>query len=89
MPFPGCNPESGYRCDLRIDNKLVNLIPRHKKLQILSIRNSRERFEAMLGLLESKMTLLTQKDHPLDYVAVVIPQDYTINVTWRSTSRKG
>jgi hypothetical protein len=29
----------------------------------------------MLDLLESKMALLTQKDHPLDYVAIVIPQD--------------
>ncbi|MCI0489934.1 MAG: hypothetical protein L0229_25355, partial [Blastocatellia bacterium] len=74
-PFPGCNSESGYRCELVMDSNIVETITRQEKLQILNIRNSREQFEAMLGLLENKMESLTRKDHPLDYVAVVIPKD--------------
>lgn len=74
-PFPGCNQNLGYRCDLRMDSSLVETITRKESLDVLSIRNSRERFEVMLGLLVSKMDLLTRKDYPLDYVAVVIPND--------------
>src|SRR5262249_31077229 len=74
-PFPGCGQDVGYRCDLRMDNSLVEAITRKESLDVLNIRNSRERFEAMLGMLVSKMDLLTRKDYPLDYVAVVIPND--------------
>lgn len=71
-PFPGCQSDRGYRCELRTDKNLVELITRHENNQILGIRNSRERFEATLGLLESKLDLLTRKDHPLDYIALVL-----------------
>lgn len=58
-----------------MDDSLVEAITRKESLDVLSIRNSRERFEAMLGLLVNKMDLLTRKDYPLDYVAVVIPNE--------------
>ena len=36
---------------------------------------SRERFEKLLLILELKMRLLTQRDHPLDYVVLALPTD--------------
>jgi hypothetical protein len=44
-------------------------------VDVLAIRNKRQRFETLLGLLHQKLMLLTQRDHPLDYIAVVLPND--------------
>ncbi len=74
-PFPGCNAEQGFRFDLRTDPALTELLSRQEHTELLGIRNSRQRFERALGLLEEKMTLLTQRDHPLDYIVVVLPHD--------------
>lgn len=75
QPFPGCQADRGFRCDLSMDANTVELITRQESLQILGIKNQRQRFEAIVGLLQSKMEILTQKDHPLDYVVLVLPKD--------------
>ena len=46
-PFPGCRADRCYRCELVFDPKLVELITRSKHQDILSIRNSRQRFEKL------------------------------------------
>lgn len=74
-PFPGCKEDRGYRCELRTDDRIVELITRQESNEVLGIRNSRKRFEVMLNLLYGKMRLLCQRDHPLDYVSVVLPED--------------
>lgn len=74
-PFPGCQRDRGYRCDLRMDGSLTELVTRRESQELLGMRGSRQRFETMLGLLDAKMGLLTQKDHPLDYVLVTLPED--------------
>lgn len=74
-PFPGCKEDRGYRCELRMDNRIVELITQHESNEILGTRNGRKRFDLMLSLLQTKMRLLVQRDHPLDYVAVVLPED--------------
>jgi len=74
-PFPGCKEDRGYRSELRIDDRIVELITRHESNEILGMRNGRKRFELMLALLHSKMRLLVERDHPLDYIAVVLPED--------------
>ena len=68
LAFPGCMQDRGFRCDMRMDPKMTELITRAETLSVLSIRNSRQRFETMLGLLHHKMRLLAGRDHPLDYV---------------------
>ena len=75
QPFPGCQADLGFRCDLSTDSNTTALITRQETLQILGIKNERQRFETMLGLLQSKMEILTQKDHPLDYIVLVLPKD--------------
>ena len=74
-PFPGCRSDRGFRCDLVFDAKLIELITRSEHQEILGIKNSRDRFEKLLLILKLKMRLLTQKDHPLDYIVFALPTD--------------
>jgi hypothetical protein len=74
-PFPGCMRDRGYRCDLRFNQALIEPITRQESQDIAKIRNSRERFEELLALSTSKMKILTQRDHPLDYVVFALPED--------------
>jgi hypothetical protein len=74
-PFPGCRADLGFRCDLLFDSKLVELITRSEQQDILGIRRRRDRFEKLLLILELKLRLLTQKDHPLDYIVFALPSD--------------
>ncbi len=74
-PFPGCQQDRGFRCELQTDSNLVESITRRESNDILDIRNQRQRFETMVALLESKLDLLTRKDYPLDYIVLVLPQD--------------
>jgi len=74
-PFPGCKADRGYRCELRTDDALVEPITRQERRDILSIRQGRDRFEVILGLLDQKLEILTQRDHPLDYIVLALPDD--------------
>lgn len=74
-PFPGCSAEAGFRCDLRMSTDLIEPITQREKREINRIKIEREKFEALLNLLQDKMTLLKDRDHPLDYITVVLPRD--------------
>jgi hypothetical protein len=74
-PFPGCRSDIGFRCDLRMDAKLIEQISRHESQRILAIKKGRERFETMLELLQQKLMVLSQRDYPLDYVVLAMPDD--------------
>jgi hypothetical protein len=74
-PFPGCRADRGFRCDLIFDQKLIEPISRSEHQDILSIKRGRVRFETLLLLLELKLRLLTQRDHPLDYIVLALPTD--------------
>src|SRR5947209_20318589 len=58
-----------------MDSTLVVAISWQEDQQIIGIKESRSRFEVMLGLLQSKMELLTRRDHPLDYILLTLPHD--------------
>jgi hypothetical protein len=74
-PFPGCRADRGYLCDLRLDSGLEELISSHEHREILGIERKRERFEKFLFLLEQKLRLLAERDHPKDYVVLALPDD--------------
>lgn len=74
-PFPGCNPNQGYRVALRISDSLCEKITQAELGEVLAVRATRDRFFAGLELLKAKLRLLTERDHPLDYVAVVVPPE--------------
>ena len=69
--FPGCKADRGFRCDLKAD--LVEPVTRQEFTEITGIKRSKERFNAMLNLLLAKTEIITQKDHPLDYIVIVLP----------------
>ncbi len=74
-PFPGCNADAGFRCDLQLSTDLVEPITQQERREITRIKIARERFEALLTLLGDKMALLKDKDHPLDYISIVLSKD--------------
>ena len=75
VPFPGFKADIGFRCDLVFADELVETITRQESKQILEIKKSRERFETFVQLLDRKMQLLTEKDHPLDYIVLALSPD--------------
>lgn len=72
-PFPGCNPNEGFRCELTTD--LTETIRQHEYDLILGERKKRQKFETLLGMLQQKMNLITGRDHPLDYIVVALPDE--------------
>ena len=72
MPFPGFVKDRGYRSELRFDSSMVEKITRQEMLTLDAIRKRKDRFEAALDLLDSKLSALAGKDHPLDYVVVAL-----------------
>jgi len=73
--FPGCTPEIGYRFAPRIAAGLAEKITQTEKSSLLRITNKKERFELALALLLDKLKLLSERDHPLDYVLVVFGEE--------------
>ena len=74
-PFPGCDHDHGYRCDLRFNASLVEPITRQELLDLAGHRRRRDKFEFLLSLCKAKMQILTQRDQPLDYIVFAIPED--------------
>ena len=50
-------------------------IKRNEHTEIVEVRRRRHRFEAFLNLLQQKMDLITNRDHPLDDIVVALPQE--------------
>jgi hypothetical protein len=88
-PFPGCTAEQGFRFDLRMDAASVELVSRQEHAELLGIKNSRQRFERTLGLLEEKMRLLSQRDYPPDYIQLVLPHDLYLQCRTAEYVEKG
>lgn len=75
VPFPGCKSDRGYRCELKMDERIIEPITRQECREVLGIRGARDRFEVFLAMLDRKLKILSQRDHPLDYVVLVLPDD--------------
>ena len=76
IPFPGSKFDRGFRTELRVDSALSELVTRRENEEVRRIRRQPERFEAAAELLRSKVELLTRKDHPLDYVVLVLSEEF-------------
>lgn len=74
-PFPGCDAATGFRCDLKMTTDLVEVLTQQEIRQITKVPVERNRFEELLKLLQDKLMLLKDKDHPLDYICVVVPKE--------------
>ncbi len=71
--FPGYQKERGFFSELVFDRAWVGQLNRGEIEDILNIKSDRDRFEATVKLLESKLDLLSRKDQPPEYVVVTLP----------------
>jgi hypothetical protein len=74
-PFPGFAADRGYRSKLSFDDALVETITAHEHRELLQIKRSRERFESVLALLDHKMRMVVDREHPKDLVVIALPED--------------
>lgn len=74
-PFPGFKDDRGFFSELLMDDKIVEPITRNESNDILGIKDDKVRFETLLKLLDDKLRILTQKDHPLDYIFLVLTKE--------------
>jgi hypothetical protein len=74
-PFPGCDKDTGFRTELKIDSGAAEIITASELHQLKAIRPRRQRFETAVALLDEKLRLLKLKERPIDYVVFAIPPD--------------
>ncbi|MEG4113870.1 MULTISPECIES: hypothetical protein [unclassified Microcoleus] len=72
--FPGFQKERGFFSELVFDDAWIGQLNRSEIEDVLKIKSERERFEAAVKLLESKLNLLSRKDQPPEYVVVALPE---------------
>lgn len=72
--FPGFQKERGFFSELVFDDAWIGQLNRSEIEEVLKIKSERERFEAAVKLLESKLNLLSRKDQPPEYVVVSLPE---------------
>lgn len=73
--FPGFMEDRGYFSKLVFDQDWHAQLFQTEVQNILDIKRSRDRFESLLGLLEDKIRLLSQKDQQPEYVVVALPDE--------------
>lgn len=89
VPFPGFQKDIGFRCELIFSDDLIETITRQESNQILAVKKSRDRFESMVLLLDRKMQLLTEKDHPLDYIVLALSNELVVKCRTTDYVEKG
>ena len=75
MPFPGLSRAVGYRCEIVPSEHTMEKITNSEKEKILNNATSGARFSEMLNLIEAKVNILCEKDHPIDYIFIVLTED--------------
>lgn len=71
--FPGFMADRGFFSQLDFDNDWNGQLYQGEISDLLDIRRSRDRFENLLSLLEQKLSWLSKKDQPPQYVVVALP----------------
>ena len=74
-PFPGCRSDRGYRCEIGMSDEVTEEVTVSQHRELLSIRRSRDRFEHLLLLLDRKLEVLAEREHPLQCVFLVVDED--------------
>lgn len=73
--FPGYQRDRGFFSSLKFSTDLSEQVTQTELREHLAIRSRRERFEALLAMLEDKLRLVSEKDHPPQYVVLGLPDD--------------
>ncbi len=73
--FPGFKKEQGFFSELVFDDDWIGQLNRSEIETVLKIRLTRDRFEATVQLLESKLELLYRKDYRPEYIVLALPDE--------------
>lgn len=75
-PFPGFRPDLGFRSNLRTADELTLTITAGEERELLAKgRKQRDRFEHLVAILNDRLEVLVERDHPLDCVVLALPHD--------------
>lgn len=73
--FPGFQPDRGFRSDVQFSDDWQVLISQTEIKETVKIRSSKNRYEHILGLLDSKMRLLSNKDRTPECIILALPRE--------------
>ena len=73
--FPGYQIDRGFFSKLEFDDDWIEQISQSEMVELLSIRSSRDRFEAFVASLDNKLRLLSEKDQVPQYVIIGLPNE--------------
>lgn len=74
-PFPGFMTDRGFRARVVTDVGVNVLITRQEEQDTLREKDEYLRFLRFRQILNEKLETITQRDHPLDYVVLVLPKE--------------
>ena len=74
MPFPGLSIDVGYRFQVISSDETIEKITKADKDRVSQRGSRAEQFCEMLDLIETKVKILCEKDHPLDYIFIVLEE---------------
>ena len=75
MPFPGLRRELGYRFEIVTSDEIIEKITNSDRESVLNNANLEIQFCKMLNLIDEKVSIVCEKDHPIDYIFVVLTED--------------
>ena len=75
LSFPGLSSEVGYRFEIVSSDQTIEKITSSEREKILKNSASEVQFSEMLNLIDQKASILCEKDHPIDYIFVVLTED--------------
>ena len=71
MPFPGLSSEVGYKFKIVSSDQTIEKITNSEREKILNNAILESQFSEMINLIEDKVRILCEKDHPIDYIFIV------------------
>ncbi len=73
--FPGWMPDRGFFSALDFADSRDEELGQAELRQVLDTRSQRDRFDAMLQLIDGKLQMLAERDSPPDYVLIALSDD--------------
>ena len=80
LSFPGISTEQGFKFEIIFSDALVQKITTSEKDRITQNSNMDSQFVDTLNLIEEKVNILCEQDHPLDYIFIVLTEDVYNNI---------
>jgi hypothetical protein len=73
--FPGFAQDRGFFSSLSFDDGWDATLTQTEMAELVAIKSQQERFRAALALIESKLSLIAERDGPPGYVAIVVSDE--------------